>query len=114
MEISLYKLTNSLSAKLSKLPNSLSAKLSKWPNTLKQFVGKLPTNCLSVFGHFEGLALKGLTITLFVLRLQNYEMIELIGVHSMFTEVLILKRQMAKLFIIEKFVAKLLFAGSFV
>ena len=102
MEISLYKLTNSLSAKLSKLPNSLSAKLSKWPNTL------------SVFGHFEGLALKGLTITLFVLRLQNYEMIELIGVHSMFTEVLILKRQMAKLFIIEKFVAKLLFAGSFV
>ena len=32
----------------------------------------------------------------------------------MFTEVLILKRQMAKLFIIEKFVAKLLFAGSFV
>ena len=69
MEISLYKLTNSLSAKLSKLPNSLSAKLSKWPNTL------------SVFGHFEGLALKGLTITLFVLRLQNYEMIELIGVY---------------------------------
>ena len=41
--------------------NLLSAKLRKWPNTLKQFVGNLPTNCLSVFGHFVGLVLKGLT-----------------------------------------------------
>ena len=40
--------------------NPLSANLTKWPNTLKQFVGKLPTNCLSVFDHFVGLALKGL------------------------------------------------------
>ena len=40
--------------------NPLNAKFTKWPNTLKQFVGKLPTNCLSVFGHFLGLALKGL------------------------------------------------------
>ena len=38
----------------------LSAKLIKWPNTLKQFAGNLPTNCLSVFGHFVRLALKGL------------------------------------------------------
>ena len=37
----------------------LSTKLTKWPNILKQFVGNLPTNCLSVFGHFVGLALKG-------------------------------------------------------
>ena len=43
--------------------NPLSAKLRKWPNTLKQFVGNLPTNCLSVFGHFVGLALKGLMKT---------------------------------------------------
>ena len=42
------------------LLNPLSAKLSKWPNTLKQFVANLPTNCLSVFGHFVRLALKGL------------------------------------------------------
>ena len=42
--------------------NPLSAKLTKWPNTLKQFVGNLPTNCLSVFGHFVGLALKGLKL----------------------------------------------------
>ena len=41
--------------------NPLSARLIKWPNTLKQFVGNLPTNCLSVFGHFVGLALKVLT-----------------------------------------------------
>ena len=40
--------------------NFLNAKLTMWPNTLKQFVGNLPTNCLSVFGHFVGLALKGL------------------------------------------------------
>ena len=40
--------------------NPLSANPIKWPHTLKQFVGKLPTNCLSVFGHFVNLALKGL------------------------------------------------------
>ena len=38
----------------------LRANPAKWSNTLKQFVGKLPTNCLSVFEHFVGLALKGL------------------------------------------------------
>ena len=41
--------------------NTLSAKSTKWSNTLKQFVSNLQTNCLSVFGHFMGLALKGLT-----------------------------------------------------
>ena len=40
--------------------NPLSANFTKWSNTLKQFVGNLPTNCLSVFEHFVGLALKGL------------------------------------------------------
>ena len=38
----------------------LIANPTKWPNKLKQFVDKLPTNCLSVFGHFVNLALKGL------------------------------------------------------
>ena len=33
---------------------------SHWNGTLKQFVGSLPTNFLSVFDHFMGLALKGL------------------------------------------------------
>ena len=41
--------------------NSLSANPKKWSNTLKQFVGNLPTNCLSVFDHFVGLALKELS-----------------------------------------------------
>ena len=41
--------------------NPLSTNFTKWSNTLKQFVGNLPTNCLSVFNHFVGLALKGLT-----------------------------------------------------
>ena len=40
--------------------NPLSANPTEWSNTLNQFVGKLPTNCLSVFAHFVGLALKGL------------------------------------------------------
>ena len=43
--------------------NPLSASFTKWSNTIKQFVGNLPTNCLSVFDHFVGLALKGLTKT---------------------------------------------------
>ena len=38
--------------------NPLSANITKWSNTLKQFVSKLPTNCLSVFNNFVGLALK--------------------------------------------------------
>ena len=45
----------------------LSANPTKWSNTLKQFVGNLPMNCLSVFGHFVGYALKGLTDILFSL-----------------------------------------------
>ena len=38
--------------------NLLSANPTKWPNTLTQFVGNLPTNCLGVFDHFVGLAVK--------------------------------------------------------
>ena len=44
-----------------KIFNTLSTNPTKWSNTLKQFFGKLPTNYLSVFDHFAGLALKGLT-----------------------------------------------------
>ena len=40
--------------------NPLDTNPIKWSNTLKQFVGKLLTNCLSVFDHFVGLALKRL------------------------------------------------------
>ena len=39
----------------------LSSSPTEWSNTLKQFVGKVPTNCLSLFDHFVGLALKGLS-----------------------------------------------------
>ena len=42
--------------------NPLSANPTKWSNTLKKFVGKLSTNCLSVFDHFVGLVLKGLSL----------------------------------------------------
>ena len=41
--------------------NPLNANPAKWSNTLKQIVGNLPTNCLSVFDHFVGLTLKGLS-----------------------------------------------------
>ena len=46
--------------------NSLSASFTKWSNTLKQFVAKLPTNCLSVFDNFLGLALKRLIIVMLI------------------------------------------------
>ena len=41
--------------------NPLSANPTKWSNILKQFVGSLLTNYLTLFDHFAGLALKGLT-----------------------------------------------------
>ena len=37
------------------------ANFTKWSNTHKQFFGNLPTNCLSVFEHFVGLALEELS-----------------------------------------------------
>ena len=43
--------------------NPLRDNPTKRSNSLKQFVGNLPTNCLSVFDHFAGLALKGLSYT---------------------------------------------------
>ena len=42
--------------------NLLRANPKRWSNTLKPFVAKLPTNGLSVFDHFVGLAIKGLTL----------------------------------------------------
>ena len=42
--------------------NPLRANPTKWSNTLEQFVGNLPSNCLSVFGHFVKLSLKGLRV----------------------------------------------------
>ena len=45
--------------------NPLGANFTKWSKTLKQFVGNLRTNCLNVFDHFVGLALKRLINTLF-------------------------------------------------
>ena len=43
------------------LVKRLRANPTKCSNPLKKFVGKWPTNCLSMFDHFVGLALKGLT-----------------------------------------------------
>ena len=48
--------------------NPLNANPTKWPNILKQLVAKLPTNCLSVFGHFLNLTLKGLRVSYLILR----------------------------------------------
>ena len=53
--------------------NRLSANFTKWSNTLKQFFGYLPTNCLSVFGHFVGLALTGLKNPVWLNRKQILE-----------------------------------------
>ena len=46
---------------------SLSANITKWSNKLKQFVSNLPTNCLSMFDLFVGLALKGLMLNVLIL-----------------------------------------------
>ena len=51
--------------------NTLSTNFTKWSNTLKQFVENLPTNCLSVFDHFLGLALKGLRCIMGCLGLKS-------------------------------------------
>ena len=69
--------------------NPLIANPIKWPNTLKQFVGNLPTNCLSVFGHFVNLALKGLML-LFVKPYIHKSYIHKLFV--LFTSKLILKQ----------------------
>ena len=52
--------------------NPWSASLTKGSNTFKQIVGSFPKNCLSVFDHFVGLALKGLTQFVPMLPLFQY------------------------------------------
>ena len=42
--------------------NPLRVNFTKWSNLPEQLVGNLPTNCLSVFGHFVELTLKGLRL----------------------------------------------------
>ena len=44
--------------------NALSTNFTQWSNTLKQLVRKLLRNCLTVFDHFVGLALKGLILAI--------------------------------------------------
>ena len=51
-----------------KFLNPLSTNFTKWSNTRKQFVSKLSTNCFSVFYHFVGLALKGLSFMIMIIR----------------------------------------------
>ena len=59
--------------------NPVSANFTKWSNTLKQFVGKLPTNCLSVFHHFVGLVLKGLSgFTILTARVLQFQILKMI------------------------------------
>ena len=55
-----FRLYNSCLCNNQNVFNAICGNFTKWSNTLEQFVGKLPTNCLSVFDHFVGLALKGL------------------------------------------------------
>ena len=65
--------------------NPLSAKYYKMvKHTLTQFVGNLPANCLGVFDHFLGLALKELTssnqekVLFFLIRILITELTRLI------------------------------------
>ena len=47
--------------------NPLSANPAKWSNTIMQFY-TLPTNCLSMFDYFVGLAFKGLVKVMIVFK----------------------------------------------
>ena len=49
--------------KASLITYPLSANPTKWSNTFKQFACKLRANCLSLFNHFVGLALKESTLS---------------------------------------------------
>ena len=52
--------------KLYSLHIPLSASPTKWSNTLKTIRRQQPTNRLSVFDYFQGLALKGISLSVFV------------------------------------------------
>ena len=60
----------------------LSANFTKWSNRLKQLVGNLPTNCLSVFDYFVGLALKRLTRASLSSRL-SYKVYQAVPISTM-------------------------------
>ena len=62
------KVTKQIRVELIHTLNPLSANFTKWSDKLKQFVGNLPTNCLSVFDHFVGLALRGLRTRFYYLH----------------------------------------------
>ena len=59
----------------------LGTNFTKWSNTLKQFVGNLPTNCLSVFDQFVGLALKVLNMDILDNRNITSKYLRRKGVH---------------------------------
>ena len=59
--------------------NPLTANFTKWSNALKQFVGNLPMNCLSVFGHFVGLAFRGLKSTELYVILRIFSLLDYSG-----------------------------------
>ena len=67
-----FRLYNSCLCNNQNVFNAICANFTKWSNTLKQFVEKLPTNCLSVFDHFVGLVLKGLTFGIIFNRIKQY------------------------------------------
>ena len=61
--------------------NPISANLLEWSNTLKTICRQQPTNCLSVFGHFVGLALKGLLHCPFTVDLERNQGISIVVVN---------------------------------
>ena len=75
--------------------NPLSASFTKWSNTLEQFVDKLPTNCLSVFDHFVGLAREGLT--LFYAKIKTSNSPKLLLIFKTFSILLKKKKELWKI-----------------
>ena len=54
--------------------NPFNTNPTKWSNTLKQIRRQQPTNCLSVFDHFVGPALKGLKYISIYLYIRKFPM----------------------------------------
>ena len=88
--------------------NPLNAKFIKWSNKLKQFIGKLPTNCLSVFDHFVGLAFKGLN-KLFVVYTWNIYIEKILNVSILsHASIKTLRWQSSNQILLKMYVSKLL------
>ena len=56
--------------------NTLSTNHTKWSHKIQTIQRLFATNCFSMFDHFMGLGLKGLTFVFIICRLNNFKPLE--------------------------------------